>query len=172
MLDEGTNSIPYQYRDTNLGDPIYGFGNSATVGIENANGTIGKQLLYGDPLLEEYENATAIRYSIGAPPDTTPPAAPTGLTAAASELRVTLDWASNTETDLAGYRIYRHAGDGAWTRIATTSTSDFTDTLVSAGTTYTYRVTAYDRAGNESAASPEASQRRRPTSPLRPPQPA
>jgi subtilisin family serine protease len=157
VLDEGTNSITYQYRDTNLGDPIYDFGSSATVGIENANGTIGKQLNYGEPVLEEFENASAIRYSIGAPPDPTPPSAPTGLTAAAGELRVTLDWANNTETDLAGYRVYRHAGDGAWTRIATTSTSALTDTAVSAGPTYTYRVSAYDQAGNEGAASTEAS---------------
>jgi subtilisin family serine protease len=157
VLEEGTNSITYQYRDTTLGDSILDYGKSATVGIENETGTIGKQFSSGKPTLQGYENTTAIRYSIGLPPDTAPPAAPTDLTATGGEQRVSLGWTANTDPDLAGYRIYRHPGDGAWTSIATTTSTALTDMPVSAGTTYTYRVTAYDRTGNESAASPEAS---------------
>ena len=40
-------------------------------------------------------------------PDTTAPAAPTGLVATAGDGSVSLDWASNTETDLASYNVKR-----------------------------------------------------------------
>jgi hypothetical protein len=85
-------------------------------------------------------------------PDTTPPAAPTALTAAAGETSVALDWADNAEGDLASYRVYR---DGAL--LATRSSSSYTDAAVSAGIKYAYTVTAVDTSGNESAASTPAS---------------
>jgi len=158
VLEEGTNTILYQYRDTTMGDStLYDYGASATVGVENAAGTAGKQFLYGQPLLQEYEHTTAIRYAIGAPADTALPAAPSSLVATAGELRVALDWADNTESDLAGYRVYRRASDGSWTRIAQTGSSAHTDSGLTAGTTYTYRVTAYDQAGNEGVASAQVS---------------
>ncbi|MCI0543783.1 MAG: hypothetical protein L0Z49_04960, partial [Actinobacteria bacterium] len=46
------------------------------------------------------------------PPDTTPPAAPTGLVAVPGSSEVSLDWNSNTETDLARYRVYRATKSG------------------------------------------------------------
>jgi hypothetical protein len=46
--------------------------------------------------------------------DTSPPAAPTGLVAAAGEGSVSLDWTDNSEPDLAGYRVYRREPDGTW----------------------------------------------------------
>jgi hypothetical protein len=42
-------------------------------------------------------------------PDNTPPAAPTGLTAAAGTNQINLTWNPNTEPDLAGYNLYRSA---------------------------------------------------------------
>lgn len=92
-------------------------------------------------------------------PDTTAPAPPSSLGAVAGDAKVVLDWAENTEPDLAGYRLYRRNSDGTWpsTPLASPSASSFTDTTLANGTTYTYRVTAYDTSGNESAASGEAS---------------
>jgi subtilisin family serine protease len=161
VLEEGTNSLVYQYQDTNFGEPIYDHGGSATVGIENGIGTIGKQFSYNSPLLEDYTGVTAMRYSIGAqgppppppPPDTTAPAAPTGLVASSGNASVSLDWANNVETDLSGYRVYRQNADGTWSRIAQVTASAHSDTGLTNGTAYTYYVTAYDGAGNESVAS-------------------
>ena len=91
----------------------------------------------------------------GAPQDTTAPAAPTGLTATAGDRKVALDWADNKETDLAGYRVYERNADGTWpaTPLASTTGSAFTVSGLRNGTTYTFRVTAYDGAGNQSPAS-------------------
>jgi serine protease AprX len=99
--------------------------------------------------------------SAGTGPDTTAPAAPAGLTAAAGNAQVSLDWSNNAEGDIAGYRVYRRNADGTWpaTALATTATSAYTDTSLTNGTTYVYRVSAYDNATplNESAPSSEAS---------------
>ncbi|HSA93006.1 MAG TPA: hypothetical protein VLE48_08345 [Terriglobales bacterium] len=103
--------------------------------------------------------------------DIFPPAAPTGLQAVASasgEQRfVDLTWAANTETDLAGYHLYRSdptpAGTGAAgeflppRRITTelVKAPAFRDDQVEAGKTYRYSVTAVDLRGNESPKSEE-----------------
>ena len=94
------------------------------------------------------------------PFDSTPPGAPTGLTAVAGDAEVQLDWADNGEPDLAGYNVYRSLSSG--TGFALINGSPLTgsvllDTAVSNGTTYFYFVTAVDGAGNESAGSPEVS---------------
>src|SRR6185437_553532 len=51
-------------------------------------------------------------------PDTTPPATPTVLTATPGSTRITLDWADNTESDLAGYNVYSSgASAGPFTKL-------------------------------------------------------
>jgi len=91
--------------------------------------------------------------------DTTPPAAPNGLTAIGGDGTVALDWADNAEPDLRSYRVYRRASDGSWPAAptATVSASAHTDSGRTNGTTYDYRVTAVDGSGNESAPSAPAS---------------
>jgi hypothetical protein len=104
--------------------------------------------------------ASWINSVIGAPPDTTAPAAPTGLIASAGNHQVTLDWASNTEPDLAGYNVYRSTtSGGAFTKLnaALVANSAYLDSSAFNDTTYFYRVTAVDTAGNESAPSGEVS---------------
>jgi len=91
-------------------------------------------------------------------PDTTAPAAPTGLTATAGDTQVDLDWADNTEDDLASYKVYQSTTiGGPYTEVATTTVSDYTDTGLTNDTTYYYVVTALDTSDNESPASSEAS---------------
>jgi pectin methylesterase-like acyl-CoA thioesterase len=89
------------------------------------------------------------------PPDTTAPAAVRGMTTSADTSRVKLDWTSNTESDLAGYNVYRAtAADGPYTKLTSTAprtSSDYSDTAAPVGVTSYYRVTAVDKSGNESA---------------------
>jgi len=96
----------------------------------------------------------------GAPAsDTTAPAAPTGLTATGGAGSVSLDWVNSSEPDLAGYRVYRRNADGSWptTPLTTTTVSNYTNSGLTNGTSYTYRVTAVDGSGNESAPSASVS---------------
>jgi len=45
-LCEGSNNILFQYQDVSFGDSKFDYGSSATIGIENLNGTIGKLYSY------------------------------------------------------------------------------------------------------------------------------
>ncbi len=93
------------------------------------------------------------------PPDTIPPAAPTGLTATGGDGQVILDWANNSETDLAGYNVYRATtSGGTYSKVNSSlvTTSAYTDTGLANGTPYYYVVTAVDLSINESANSNEA----------------
>ncbi|MFB7289211.1 fibronectin type III domain-containing protein [Actinacidiphila glaucinigra] len=90
--------------------------------------------------------------------DKTKPLAPAGLKAVYSTgtYKATLTWARNPEADLAGYRVYRRTGSGAWTRISGTAAvtrTSYTDAPAPTGDAYTYAVTAVDKAGNASGRS-------------------
>jgi hypothetical protein len=85
---------------------------------------------------------------------TTPPAAPTGLSATASMNQITLSWAASTGAT--SYDVYRATSSGQEgnTPIATGVTaSTFTDSNVVGGTTYYYQVTAVDAAGQSTTSS-------------------
>lgn len=95
-----------------------------------------------------------------APRDTFPPAAPVNLVAVVvlatpgAPAHIELSWGISPEPDVAGYTVYR--GDGTREEKITQElllTPTFRDTSVTPGRRYTYRVTASDRAGNESARS-------------------
>ncbi len=92
--------------------------------------------------------------------DSTPPAAPSGLSATGADGEVQLNWPNNSEGDLAGYTVYRSLNSGSGFAAITGTllgASDYLDTAVTNGTTYYYVVTASDGTGNESSASAEAS---------------
>ncbi|MFC2041503.1 hypothetical protein ACFLTY_04200 [Chloroflexota bacterium] len=96
----------------------------------------------------------------------TAPAAPTILVATEGDEQITLDWADNTEGDLAGYNIYRRLASGNYTQIETLwASSNYTDTGLTNGVTYYYAVKAVDEGSNESGYSDEDSAR-----PVAPPQ--
>ena len=92
-------------------------------------------------------------------PETSPPAAPTGLTANPGDGLVSLDWNDNGEPDLASYNVKRGtSAGGPYATIATgVSASAHDDSVVTNGTTYYYVVSAVDTSANESGNSSEAS---------------
>jgi hypothetical protein len=83
--------------------------------------------------------------------DTLAPARPTGLAATPSSSSIALKWSSNTESNLAGFLVYRSTSStGTFTRL----TSNFAEHRRlqrhhRPGRHY-YRVSALDRCGNES----------------------
>lgn len=83
-------------------------------------------------------------------PDTTVPTAPDGLTVhPVSASQIDLAWSAATDNvGISGYRIYRNG-----IPVVTTTGLATSDNSLSPATTYTYAVTAYDAAGNESAPS-------------------
>ena len=80
----------------------------------------------------------------------TAPTTPTGLTAtAASSSAVNLSWTPSTDdVGVAGYKVFRNG-----TQVATTTAPSYQDTGLSEATSYSYTVSAFDAAGNESPRS-------------------
>lgn len=88
------------------------------------------------------------------PEDKFAPTVPQALAAVVGTQSVELVWDRDTESDLAGYRIYRDAGSGQFERIGESKdTPSFSDKTVEKGKRYRYMVTAYDKLGNESKPS-------------------
>lgn len=70
----------------------------------------------------------------------------------------TLSWSLNTETDLAGYKLYMGTASGVYSSITTMGkVTSYTISNLGLGTTYYFALTAYDTSGNESALSTEVS---------------
>ncbi len=88
-------------------------------------------------------------------PTSPPPSAPRGLTAEGQGDRIALDWEDNSETNLAGYNVYRRKSDvSGFTRIADLeSQSHYSDEDVQPATLYNYFVTAVNDLGLESEPS-------------------
>ncbi|MBN2136784.1 MAG: tandem-95 repeat protein [Sedimentisphaerales bacterium] len=111
------------------------------------------------------QNATGWSAEASATPVDVPPSAPSGLTATAGDGQVSLDWADNSESDLAGYNVYRSETTGgpyASVNSGLVGVSEYVDSTAVNGTTYYYVVTAVDSASpsaNESGYSSEVSAR-------------
>ena len=92
----------------------------------------------------------AFKADPGAPADTTPPTAPTALTATpASTTQINLAWnPSSDNVSVAGYKVFRNG-----TQVGTPGTTLFQDTGLTPSTSYSYTVAAVDGAGNVSAQS-------------------
>jgi len=106
----------------------------------------------GNPLPFDANNCYATGGGGGG--DTTPPSVPTNLTASAiSSSAVSLSWTASTDNvGVTGYKVFR-----AGVQIGTTITNNYNDNGLTAGTNYSYTVSAYDAAGNNSAQSTSAS---------------
>jgi hypothetical protein len=87
--------------------------------------------------------------------DTTPPAAPRGVSTAFGAGWIGIAWRKNTEIDLSGYGLWRRrAGRSRWVRIATSPReTSVRDGTVRNDVRYVYAVRSVDRAGNRSTAT-------------------
>ena len=103
-----------------------------------------------------FENAAGKRSTavsaMGKPagfPDTEKPTTPATVRAQVSGTNVILTWTRATDNvRVAGYRVYRNG-----VLIRDTARRTFTDEGLAVSTEYSYHITAYDGAGNESGAS-------------------
>ncbi len=110
--------------------------------------------IVGAPDIGAYEYGSSTTSSPTTSTDTTAPSVPTGLTATAvSSSQINLAWKASTDNvGVSGYKVYRGT-----TLIATTTTTSYANTGLAASTTYTYKVSAFDTAGNVSGQSVAAS---------------
>jgi chitodextrinase len=102
-----------------------------------------------------YSNVFSTATPAGA--DTTPPTAPTNLAAtAASSSQINLSWTASTDNvGVTGYKVERCSGAGCsnFAQIGTSTGTTYNSTGLTASTSYSYRVRAYDAAGNNSGYS-------------------
>jgi len=90
--------------------------------------------------------------------DTFPPAQPTGLAAVLlNASTIDLSWNPNTEPDLAGYLVYRHADNSADVKVtaAPVTTPDYRDAIAApqSGQHLCWSIVAVDTTGNQSQPS-------------------
>ncbi len=132
-----------------LGEPFIKSGTDTTVNNvtstkQNIDSTTGLLALACDGVTRVYLHNYR---SLGA--GASPPAAPTGLAAAAvSSTRVDLSW-TDASTNEDEFSIERATGSGAFSALGTgdRDVTSFSDTTTAAGTTYSYRVRARNAAG-------------------------
>ncbi|MDA3849981.1 MAG: cellulase family glycosylhydrolase [Spirochaetaceae bacterium] len=153
---EDPSSIPYQWITTFL--QFAGKDVHFTVWSWNPNSGDTGGILQDDWVsLSEAKYNLFKPYLEGSEPiedDTTAPGVPSGLnTADIGTTWAKLSWNDVSDNDLAGYRIYRGSSEDSLTLLGSTVTSLWTDSTLSAETSYFYGVSAYDSSGNESAVS-------------------
>jgi hypothetical protein len=104
--------------------------------------------------------SAAVAVTVSNVADTTPPTAPTNVTAVSNfKRKATVSWTASTDNvGVAGYNVWRSTSQtGTYTKVATVTALTFSDAALTSGATYFYYVTAVDAAGNVSAPSSIAS---------------
>ena len=131
-----------------------------TIALDPAALATGQNLIAVE-VHQNSENSTDVSFDmsltatrIGQAP-TAPPAAPSGLLAAAgSPTRINLSWTDNSDNE-SGFRIERSAAGGAWSALAGVGAgvTAYADTSASPETAYAYRVVAVNAAGPSAASN-------------------
>jgi LmbE family N-acetylglucosaminyl deacetylase len=128
-------------------------------GTGTFTGTIDEAAVYNAALPPSVITSHYLTGSLGPTvPDTTAPAKPATPTASAGNGQATINLSPlNGEADLASYTLQRKlasAGDNAWANVRTgVTTWPVTDTGLTNGTAYQYRVIALDASSNQSTPS-------------------
>jgi len=127
----------------------------------DANASIIKTIFFGQSASDGIEHTLYIdevRMIKTVEADTIPPATPTDIKVKGFDRHFDIGWTHNTETDLAGYRIYRL--DGLTFTIVGEAGKDenfFSHYVGLPHQSNTYKVLAYDASGNQSDLSDEVS---------------
>jgi len=179
----GSVSLSWSVPSSNGGAPITGYnvyrsttaggeGNTpVAVGVTTTsftdNGLVNGTKYYYKVAAVNANGTSPLSNEASATPQATVPSAPTGLVASAGNRNVMLSWtapSSDGGSPITGYTIYRSTSPGReGTRVyATATSSTYTDTAVTNGTTYYYRVAAVNAVGR-SQQSAEASATPQPT---------
>lgn len=138
LAEQGSYSKPPLYQFTTVGT-----GQLETFKFAPVKGILFIDLTGTDVTLYEVEFYSA------SPPDTTPPAVPTGLSGKAVGDDIVLNWLPNTESDFDKYIVYR---DG--NKILETKDRTVTISGLAKGVDYKFQLSAVDTSGNVSARSP------------------
>lgn len=149
--------------------PLLKIGETGTAMFRDSLAEMGKSYAYSVRSVAQYSEGTVESANSNVAEitmkDAFPPAAPEGLVVvfvplvAGAPAHIELSWAINSETDIAGYNVYRSEQVGeSGTRLnpELLLTPAFRDMNAIIGRRYLYTVTAVDRSGNESPASAAA----------------
>jgi hypothetical protein len=136
-----------------LGNPTWNEG-STSVAFDNATLSVSTPYtltlkakdVAGNPLAE-----TTISFTTSDTTDTTAPSTPTGLVATPANGQVTLTWAANSDSDIAGYTVYVGTSETALAPRDFVTTNSKTISGLNNGTTYFFAVDAVDGAANKSS---------------------
>jgi hypothetical protein len=166
VIEPGQENLSVNLSQAKLKTPLVLAGASPATEFRDSHFEFGTPYLYtvrslaqfGSDFVESADSSPAVV----TPRDVFPPAAPASIEItiipATQQARayVELSWAISPEGDLAGYSVYRSdAEDGPGDRVSTEilPSPTFRDISVLPGRRYFYRVSALDRAGNESPKS-------------------
>lgn len=132
-------------------DPL-GYMNADKIHLNDVGHALGADILRGVLRVNPFTLTPFVAgldpTSTSAPADTTAPTVPTALTVGTpTDTTVPLSWTASTDAvGVTGYRVRRGG-----TLVGSPTGTSFTDTNLTASTTYGYTVSAVDAAGNESA---------------------
>jgi hypothetical protein len=153
---DGTPAVLHAYDALNLSSELY---NSNTIAADQ----LASGVKFNPPTIANgkvYVGTQTQLSVFGLAPLGTRPTAPASLTATAvNSSQINLSWTASTDNvGITGYLVERCSGAGCtgFAQIGTPTSTTFSDTGLTASTSYSYRVRAMDAAGNLSAYSPTA----------------
>jgi len=166
VAEPGETNVSQDVSKAKLKSPLELQGTSSETNFRDVHFEFGTPFVYIVRSVAQYgadsvESADSTLTLI-TPRDIFPPATPTGVEIAAIPASqqvpayVDLSWAISTEEDLAGYFVYRSDREdtpGERINAEILPSPAFRDISVQPGKRYYYRVSALDRAGNESPMS-------------------
>ncbi len=166
VAEPGETNISQDISKAKLKSPLEQEGSSSGAEFLDVHFEFGTPYVYTVRSVAQYgsdsvESADSVP-TLVTPRDIFPPATPTGLEIAVIPASqqvpafVELSWAISTEEDLAGYFVYRSDREdtpGDRINVDILPSPAFRDISVQPGKRYYYRVSALDRAGNESPMS-------------------